>query len=222
MTTASHPGAIAVYDRLAPRYDKLHRRWLRNAGGEAQAALEAVVRTLATPDTKLLDAGCGTGTFARSLLAEGTAPRSLTLLDPSGAMLARCADIPARLVRGRLEDLPFEDGEFDAVTCAWALETVAQPELAISELCRVVRRGGVVCLAFCANKPARDLSDWLMRRAVTRRGAGQFLSEHSVIRSIESQHGFEVRSLPCNGPVAALIARNTQLTERHFDQAIPA
>ncbi len=27
--------AVDLYDKLAPRYDKLHHRWLRHAGGEA-------------------------------------------------------------------------------------------------------------------------------------------------------------------------------------------
>src|SRR6056297_2190782 len=60
---------VDQYERLAPRYDRLHHRWLRHAGGEAQAALEALVRALATPNSKLLDAGCGTGKLARTLIS---------------------------------------------------------------------------------------------------------------------------------------------------------
>ncbi|MEL6209040.1 MAG: methyltransferase domain-containing protein, partial [Pseudomonadota bacterium] len=106
----SHPDAVSLYDRLAPRYDRLHRRWLKHAGGEAQVALEAAVRALASPTTNLLDAGCGTGAFARALIAEGVVSERVTLLDPSEEMLARCADIPANRMNGRLEALPFRDG----------------------------------------------------------------------------------------------------------------
>ena len=210
---------ISLYDRLAPVYSKLHRRWLNHAGGEAQAALEAAVRVLLMPDTNLLDAGCGTGAFARALIAEGMSPERITLLDPSDAMLARCADMPARQVKGRLEALPFDDGEFNIVTCAWALETVPYPEIALRELCRVVRHGGVICLAFCADMPARFLADWLMRLAVMRRGVGRFLCKHSVITMIESQYGFEVQSLPCRGPAAALIARRIELSPRATERS---
>ena len=38
---------VDLYDQIAPQYDKLHSRWLRYAGGEAQAALEAAVRAIA-------------------------------------------------------------------------------------------------------------------------------------------------------------------------------
>ena len=66
--------------------------------------------------------------------------------------------------------MPFEDSEFDIVTCAWALETVPHPELALGELCRVVRPGGILCLAFCAKTLARDPAAWLMRQAIMWRG----------------------------------------------------
>ncbi len=195
------------YDRLAPYYDRLHHRWLRHAGGEAQAALEALVRVLATPQTTLLDAGCGTGHLARSLIAEGMPPQSMTLLDPAAAMLALCADIPAEKVNGRLEALPFQDDTFDLVTCAWALETVPDPFVALSELCRVVRPGGALCLAFCADRPVRGVADRLMRQALLCRGTGRFLSCAGVLRDIERLDGFEARAIPSHGPAATILAR---------------
>lgn len=204
---------VARYDQLAPRFDRLHHRWLRHAGGEAQAALEALVRALITPETKLLDAGCGTGNMARALIAEGLPPKAITLLDPSEAMLARCADIPVPRVKGRLEALPFKDEVFDIVTCVWALETVPNPKLALAELCRVTRPGGVLCLVFCADMPSRGLTDRLMRRALLVRGTGQFLSRQHVVQTIERSAGFEVRTIPSNGPAATLLAKRSDAPE---------
>ncbi len=206
-STGDHGDVAALYDRLAPKYDKLHRRWLKHAGGEAQAALEASVRAIVTPDKNLLDAGSGTGAFARALISEGMSPACVTLLDPSEAMLARCADIPALKVNGRLESLPFADGQFDIVTCAWALETVARPEVALGELCRVVRPGCTLCITFCANMSARTAADWLMRQSIIWRGRGRFLSREHVVRMPERSGKFEVRSVPSLGPAATLIAR---------------
>jgi ubiquinone/menaquinone biosynthesis C-methylase UbiE len=199
--------AVDQYEKLAPRYDKLHHRWLRHAGGEAQAALEGLVRALATPYSKFLDAGCGTGNLARALIAEGMPPNLMTLLDPSAAMLARCADIPVPKMQGRLEALPFEDGTFDLVTCVWALETVPDPLLALVELCRVVRPGGALCLAFCADEPARGLADSLMRQALLFRGTGRFLSRSRLMQAIENFEDFEVRAIPSHGPASTLLAR---------------
>lgn len=200
---------IDQYDRLAPRYDRLHHRWLRHAGGEAQAALEALVRALATPNSKFLDTGCGTGKLARALIAEGMPPHLITLLDPSAAMLARCADLPVPRIEGRLEALPFDDGAFDLVTCVWALETVPYPFLALTELCRVVRPGGALCLAFCADEPARGLADGLMRQALLYRGTGRFLSRSRLTQAIESLEDFEVRAIPSHGPASTLLARRS-------------
>lgn len=214
----SNPDRVSVYDRLAPRYERLHQRWLRYAGGEAQVALEAAVRALTTPATNLLDAGCGTGAFARTLSADGGSPAYVTLLDPSDAMLSRCADLKARRVKGRLEALPFNDGEFDLVTCAWALETTQHLQTSIGELCRVVRPGGVLCLIFCAEAPTGTLGAWLMRQAILLRGTGQFLSPDVVCEAIRAFDEFEVRTIPNRGPAAAIVARRTVATP---DPAIP-
>ncbi|MEM8797779.1 MAG: methyltransferase domain-containing protein [Pseudomonadota bacterium] len=207
LETSGSLDLVTLYDRLAPDYDKLHRRWLKHAGGEAQAALEASVRALAKPDSNLLDAGCGTGAFARVLINEGVAPGSMTLLDPSSAMLEHCIDMPVRKVNGRLEALPFENNAFDIVTCAWALETVPEPDKALAELCRVVRPGGVLCLAFCATMPSGSIAGWMMRQALTWRGTGKFLSRDKVIRTIKRSGAFDVRAVPGGGPAAALIAK---------------
>lgn len=201
--------AVDLYDKLAPRYDILHHRWLRHAGGEAQAALEGLVRALATPNSMFLDAGCGTGNLARRLIAEGMPPNMMTLLDPSAAMLAQCDDIPVPKIQGRLESLPFEDGTFDLVTCAWALETVPDPHLALSELCRVVRAGGALCLAFCADEPARGLAGSLMRQALLFRGTGRFMSRSRLMQAIERFENFEVRAIPSHGPASTLLARRS-------------
>ena len=197
----------ARYDRLAPCYDRLHRRWLASAGAEAQVALEASVRALMTPETSLLDAGCGTGKFARSLISEGISPSRLTLLDPSNAMLSRCADIPAMKIKGRLENLPFGDEQFDVVACAWALETVPDLQQSLAELMRVIRPAGALVLAFCADKRSQRPVDWAMRQMVQYRGTGRFLSSHLVVRIIEETGAFVARSLAVRGPASAVIAR---------------
>lgn len=206
-TIQAYPDSVGLYEQLAPRYDQLHRRWLRHAGGEAQSALEAAVRSLAVPGSSLLDAGCGTGAFARRLIAEGMLPMGITLVDPSAAMLARCDDIPVPKVKARLANLPFPSGAFDIVTCAWVLETVPDQNRALSELCRMVRPGGALCLAFCADRPGQGLVSWIMKRALRLRGSGRLLSTQTVAAAITARHPeFETRILPCAGAAAALIA----------------
>ncbi len=209
MTMApTYPDLAGFYERLAPDYDRLHRRWLRYAGGEAQAALEAAVRVSASPGMRLLDAGCGTGAFARRLIREGViGPGNLTLLDPSEAMLRRCRDISCETALGRLEAMPFLDGTFDVVTCAWALETAMRPDRAIAEMQRVLRPGGLLCLAFCADQPAEGVVQTVIRETLKLRGAGRFLALQDVSDAIAATGTARVLSVPVTGPVAMLIAQ---------------
>ncbi|MDX8352950.1 class I SAM-dependent methyltransferase [Cognatiyoonia sp. IB215182] len=209
MTLApTYQDLAGLYDRLAPDYDKLHHRWLRYAGGEAQSALEAAVRVLASPTTHILDAGCGTGAFARRLFREKViAPHQVSLMDPSDAMLLRCADLPCLKARGRLEAMPFEDARFDLVTCAWALETATHPAAAIEEMYRVLRPGGTLCLAFCADQPARGVVQKAIRQTLSLRGTGRFLSLKAVRAAIMATGAGHVVSVPVTGPVAMLVAK---------------
>ncbi len=208
--SADHPSeTVTLCERLAPRYDNLHRRWLAHGGGEAQAALEASVRAVMGSKERLLDVGCGTGALARRLVREGMDASQITLLDPSEEMLALCDDIPARKVNGRLESLPFDDGAFDIVACAWALETASDLLKAIAELSRVTRSGGALCLVFCDDVTATSPVTWLMRWAMKRRGLGKLLSPEHVRSILWRNHQFDVRIVPTNGLGTALIARKS-------------
>lgn len=207
--TLAMASATRVYDRLAPRYATLHRRWLRYAGGEAQAALEASVRALLKPGDRMLDAGAGTGAFARRLLGEVDALR-MTLLEPSARMMAQALDLPVEHRAGVVEELPFPGASFDVVTCAWALEVSAAPERALAELARVTRPGGVLVLAFCAARPRRGITGALLRSSVEWRGQGAFLRPERVMRRLRTGGVFEVCQLPCAGPAAAVLARRVR------------
>ncbi|MEM6325286.1 MAG: methyltransferase domain-containing protein [Pseudomonadota bacterium] len=202
--------AIHLYDRLAPTYDRLHQRWLRFSGGEAQAALEAAIRVEIRPHSQLLDVGCGTGRFARRLISEGVSPEQITLLDPSQAMLSRCADLAVEKTCGRLETLPFPNASFDIVTCAWAIETLPERYNAVDELARVLRPGGLLCLTFCAQKPPHSFADWVMQRRLASRGTGRFLDIDSIQDAVASAMPCDTWILPCAGTAATLIARRHQ------------
>lgn len=198
---------VRIYDRLAPRYDRLHAKWLRYAGGEAQAALEAVVRARCAPGMRLLDVGSGTGAFVRRLVAEDMGFAEVTMLEPSAEMLERCPDVGVRKVHGRGEAMPFPDDAFDLVTCAWAIEVVHDPILALRELCRVVAPGGAICIIFCADKPPRSIMDLVMRAAIHLQGTGAFLSTEMIVDGIRDRRGYEVSVIPTRGPATALLIK---------------
>ncbi len=206
--TSSPSDRIGVprYSAIAQKYDRLHDRFLRLAGSGGQSAFEGAVLALVNPGMSVLDAACGTGSFAASLMKK-TGGISLTLLDGCAEMLGQTPDVPAAKVVGRLESLPFADGSFDLVTCAWGLETTDQPSDTLRELLRVVRPDGHLCFVSCADLPSGSVGGWIMKRAVSIRRTGKFV-DASVLTAMTSDSGVAfARRIPCRGPAIAMVVR---------------
>lgn len=105
-----------------------------------------------------LDIACGTGAVTR-VLAGRVGPQGRVVgIDLNPAMLAVAESLGLSRVELRCADatqLPFGDGEFDVVTCQQGLQFVPEPDLAVSDMSRVLRPGGRVGLA-CWNSPAEN------------------------------------------------------------------
>jgi demethylmenaquinone methyltransferase / 2-methoxy-6-polyprenyl-1,4-benzoquinol methylase len=133
------PDAVrTMFDRIAPVYDAMNRvmtagldvRWRRLAAA-------AVVRK----GDRVLDAACGTGDLAIADAKAGAG--HVTGLDFSEQMLARARrKAPLEWVQGDMLALPFGDATFDAATVGFGVRNVADLELALRELRRVLRPGG--------------------------------------------------------------------------------
>ena len=91
--------------------------------------------------TRLLDLATGPGYVAGRAVARGAEPVGFDLSD---AMLAYAREhVPGvEFVRGDVTALPFEDESFDAVTAAFLLLHLAEPERAVAEAARALRPGG--------------------------------------------------------------------------------
>lgn len=93
----------------------------------------------ATPGT-LLEVGAGTGWWCRRLAGHGW---RVTAVEPSAEMRAvGAAATPATWLEGTAEQLPVDDGTFDAVLLTTVLEFVTDPARAMSEAWRSLRPGG--------------------------------------------------------------------------------
>ncbi len=109
-----------------------------------------------SPQTRLLDVGCGTG---RHLLELSRYPGCFVGLDMSHQELRalnymllltqRERPVVANInaVLGDGERLPFADGLFDAVICTETLEHVPDDRSVLRELLRVLRRGGTLVIS---------------------------------------------------------------------------
>ncbi len=95
---------------------------------------------------RILEAGCGAGRVLRAL--DGLGFANLTGVEISRSRLeyvAEAGPVGATLVCS--DQVPFEDGVFDAVVSAAVIEHVIDPQQWLGELARVTRRGGLVSIA---------------------------------------------------------------------------
>ena len=93
---------------------------------------------------RALDVGCGKGRFTR-IFQERYPGGEMWGLDISEAMLKHVpAGIHTRA--GSMTALPFEDGWFDAAYATESLEHAVEIDVAVSEICRVVKPGGHIAI----------------------------------------------------------------------------
>jgi ubiquinone/menaquinone biosynthesis C-methylase UbiE len=126
----------------AARYDN----WAGSTRGsfalqQEKKLLQSVIAPWPRRKQKLVDIGCGTGTFLEFFWSCGF---DLTGMDKSPDMLARAREKighRADLHLGSAEHLPFEDREFDYASLMTVLEFVEDPGLALREAARVARKG---------------------------------------------------------------------------------
>ena len=137
-----------VFADIAGRYDRINKIL---SFGQDDAWRSRIIDRL--PDGRVLDLGAGTG--AANHLFED---RETVALDPSEPMLA-LNRAPEKHV-GVGEDLPFEDGSFDAVFSAFVVRNLDSVETTLAEVGRVLRPGGkagIVDLGRPRNAAARVL-----------------------------------------------------------------
>jgi ubiquinone/menaquinone biosynthesis C-methylase UbiE len=116
---------------------------------------DQVRRILPGPPAEVVDAGGGTGQLAVPLAADGW---TVTVVDPSAAMLATCLERAAQLgpeVGARLRAIQGDADQLtellgarsaDAVLCHGVLEVVADPGAVVAALAGALRPGGVLSI----------------------------------------------------------------------------
>ena len=137
-----------MFDNIAPTYDKLNhimslnvdKLWRRHA-------LKEIVD--GTPQ-RILDVACGTGDSTISIARSAAKGTKVTGADISEGMMALVMEkaekagvgdrIDLQVADG--EALPYEDGTFDRVTCAFGIRNFEHKERGLAEFRRVLRPGG--------------------------------------------------------------------------------
>ena len=139
----------AELEATIPHYDRVNtwmtfgqdRRWRAGVAAHAE------------PGMKVLEVGCGPGSFAETIRDV-----ELTCLDPSPEMLrvakkrvdavrAAQGESPAAYVEAIAESIPLPDASFDRVFCLFSFRDFQDKRKGLEEIFRVLKPGGqlVIC-----------------------------------------------------------------------------
>ena len=165
-----------VFDSVATRYDLMndlmslgmHRAWKRFT----------IAASGVRPGARVLDVAGGTADLTRLFAARVGPTGSVVLTDINGAMLAAGRD--RMLNEGRLmpavqcnaEALPFPAASFDCVSIAFGLRNVTRKDVALAEMRRVLRPGGVALVLEFSRvwAPLQPAYDWYSFNVLPRLG----------------------------------------------------
>jgi demethylmenaquinone methyltransferase / 2-methoxy-6-polyprenyl-1,4-benzoquinol methylase len=166
-----------VFDSVASRYDVMndlmsmgmHRLW---------KAYTLAVANLKEGD-KALDIAGGTGDLSRAFARKVGATGLVVHTDINEAMLRTGRDrllneglvLPTNLCDA--EKLPYATGTFDLVSVAFGLRNMTHKDVALAEMCRVLRPGGrLLVLEFSkVAKPLQKPYDWYSFNILPRLGS---------------------------------------------------
>ena len=165
----------------------------RHSNGDARDVVLDELRALAP--RRLLEVGCGWGELAQRVRDElGCA---VVALDLSARMvdLARARGLDALVAN--VEEIPFGDGEFDAVVAAWMLYHVPDLERGLSEIARVLRPGGALVAVTNGAEDLHELWDLVGRDLDPRRLTFRVENAETHL----TRHFESVRRIDLVGPV---------------------
>jgi SAM-dependent methyltransferase len=139
-----------AYDRASRTGEGYYARNLYGSRQEAQSQRRLVLQWIGGMFKRrkglAIDIGCGTGEYGGLLKSQGW---EYLGIDMSRQMLHRRPMDNGGLwvLQSLAEELPVKDERADLVLCLGVLQTSLRPGILLSEIARVLRRGGVVILS---------------------------------------------------------------------------
>ncbi|WP_119070122.1 class I SAM-dependent methyltransferase [Rubrobacter indicoceani] len=161
---------------------------------------------------EVLELGVGTG---RNFPFYPPGVERVVGVEPDGKMMRRAparvagAAFPVELVEASAEELPFEDGSFDAVVATLVFCTIPDPERAVREVHRVLKDGGELRLLEHVRMEHRSAA-WAQEKAtpVWKQLAGGCHLDRDTLGLIEnSRLSVERVERRLDGLVLSIVAR---------------
>lgn len=127
--------------------DKRYYRIASDGGGNLSTPVMRELLTHAKNKKKLLDLGCGDGTRLSILVKKGKNEGIGIDSNDFAIQKGRKGHPKLKLIKGNIEELLFEDEEFDFVYSAFVLEHLENPEKVLREAIRVLAKKGTLFLS---------------------------------------------------------------------------
>ena len=137
-----------MFDGIAPSYDRLNH--LMSLNMDKLWRKRALAEIVDGTPQRILDVACGTGDSTIAIAKAAGSGSRITGVDISEGMMAPLMEKAAhegvhdriRLQAADAEALPFADGTFHRVTCAFGVRNFEHKEKGLQEFCRVLVPGG--------------------------------------------------------------------------------
>jgi demethylmenaquinone methyltransferase / 2-methoxy-6-polyprenyl-1,4-benzoquinol methylase len=133
---------LDVLEQIIPVYDKVNS--FISLGKDLEFR-ERGIRGRVNKGDRILDAGSGFGNMSKTAMKICEDDLQVTLYDPLKPMLKNTSRLFAKtptLTCGVFEHMPFREENFDAVICGYSLRDAISLRTAISEIHRVLKKGG--------------------------------------------------------------------------------
>lgn len=162
---------LDIYDDVAENWWSDEIRWVRTLKNLVPGRLSFFDRHVDWEGKRVLDVGCAGGFMSEAIGEKGA---SVVGIDPAEDAIAAArshaegSGLDVRYDVGVGENLPYDDGSFDAVVCVDVLEHVADLSKTIAEIARVLKPGGVFAFDTINRNPIARFATITMAEDVLR------------------------------------------------------